>query len=63
MTSLVYRIKAFFSGAEKPEHTEEDMRKVLKHVQDEIDFSPEEWVEVFETLKNEAEMREAPWLQ
>jgi len=39
------------------------MRKILKIIQEEIEFSSEKWEEVFETLSTEIEFEEAAWLQ
>lgn len=63
MRKFKYKLQRKFSGAYHPEHVEKDMRQLLKIIQEEIEFSPDQWEEVFETLKTEIEFEEAGWLQ
>lgn len=54
-------IKARFKSCEYPEHVEQGLKEILDLVTDVTDLSDEEWIEVFEELKDSVEFRESEW--
>lgn len=55
-------IRRVFRGCEHPEHVVRAMDSVLRIVDSEVELTPDEWQEVFESLATDVEFREAEWL-
>lgn len=48
---------------ENPENVEPTLKIILGWIQEEAEFSDEEWLEVLDEIKTEVEFGEAEWLQ
>lgn len=55
-------VQAQARNAIRPEHIEHTFVVFTKWIQEEVDVSREEWIEVFETLQTKVEFEEVEWL-